>query len=305
MSLFYKNAFKTVFFLTGLKDKKSHKRNKARPDVEVRSFSVCDGLRMNVLSSKDKKEETQPLLVDIHGGGWMYGDENLNLDFGKWFSQRGFKVALPNYSLIYDKNIREIIQQLHKQLSFLKEKKKECHLDLDNAVLVGDSAGASLAMQLVAIDSSPKLKEIYGVENLPFSFKALALYHSACYPKRMRFVQWPNFMDKGARKTFLSMYCGKEKELLSHIDFSDMVEDIAHLPPLYVLTSDGDTFLKYETDYLMADLDRHHFPYVYHCVPDKSFGHVASVTNVDGKKYEDVNDQVLQFLKSALCSSKG
>lgn len=300
MSRFYKTAFKTVFFFTGLKDRKAHKKNAPRLDVEVQSFSMKDGLRMNLLFSKERKEEKQPLLVDIHGGGWMYGDENLNLDFGKWFSQRGFKVALPNYSLIYDKNIKEIIHELHEQLHLLKEKAQEFRLDLDNAVLIGDSAGASLAMQLVAIDSSPKLREIYGIDRLPFLFKAVVLYRPACYPKRMRFVQWPDFMDKGARKTFLSMYCGKEKRLLSHIDFSDLTEDISSLPPLYVLTSDGDTFLKYETDYLMADLDRHHFPYVYHCVSDKSFGHVASVTNVDGKKYEDVNGQVLQFLKSAI-----
>jgi acetyl esterase/lipase len=26
-----------------------------------------------------------PLLIDIHGGGWMYGDKDLNLFYNQWF----------------------------------------------------------------------------------------------------------------------------------------------------------------------------------------------------------------------------
>ena len=302
MSLFYKQAFRTVFFFTGIKDKKEHRKNKDRNDVLVFPVTVPSAGKINVLTSNRTGDKKEPLLVDIHGGGWLYGDENLNLDFGKWFSQRGFKVSLLNYSLIYKKDIRGIIQELYRQLVFLKENAEQLNLDIENSVLVGDSAGAGLALQLVSISQSERLRKVFGIGKLPFSFKGLALYHPACYPKQMLFVERPKFMDRGARKTFLRMYCGKKDyaALESLADFSDIAKDVKTLPPTFVLTSIGDAFLKYQTDMLVKDFDRFGFPYTYYCVPDKKFGHVASVTNVDGQAYEKVNGLVLDFLKRAI-----
>ena len=302
MKSFYRLGFKTVFFFTGISDRKKHRKNQERKNVLVVHEKLQDDVGMNLLTSHFTSDKKEPLLVDIHGGGWMYGDEHLNLDFGKWYAERGFKVALLNYKTVFDNNIKAILHQLYDGLLFLRDNAEKYNLDLSKAVLVGDSAGAGLALELLSVLQSEKLRKVYDLGPLPFPFRGLALYHAACYPKRMVFVRFPKFMDRGARKTFLSMYCGKEDDvtLLSLADFSDYADEVSLLPPTYILTSLGDSFVKYQTDLLVEDLDKRHLEYTYNCLPDKTFGHVASVLNVDGPKYEKANEAVLFFLKQTI-----
>lgn len=302
MSLFYRLAFRFVFFFTKLSDDRKHKTNRERKDVHVRRISLSNKQKMNVLSDHRNLDKKEPLLFDIHGGGWLYGDENLNLDFGKWYAQRGFKVALPSYSLVYDNNIKTIVHELYEALAFLKENAEGLALDLSKAVIVGDSAGAGLALLLLSISQSEELQKVYGVGKLPIEFSGCALYHPCCYPKKLIFVKRPKLFDRSARRAFLRMYCGKEEyeRLLSVADFSDYADKVSRLCPMLVMTSLGDQFLKYQTDRLVKDLDEHHLSYAYLCIPDRKFGHVVSVTQVDEDHCQKANEQVLAFLRSTI-----
>lgn len=299
MSLFYKAAFKLVFLATSRSDKKKHRTNKRRDDVLVRHLSYGKDGRMNLCLDA---RERRPLLIDIHGGGYLYGDENLNLDFGKWFSQQGFHVAIPNYPLIYKSTIRGIIQSLYLALNRLKEEcEKSALFDLDRVALTGDSAGAGIAMFLVAIGQSERLQRIFGVGPLPLDIKALLLYHPFCYPKKMTFVGKPSFMERGARKTFFRMFCGKKgKDLYDLADFDEYVGEVHTLPKTFILTSTGDDYLRYQSELLKQDLEEAGLPFEYYEVDDKAFTHVYSVLQVDVERSLKANGKALSFLERAL-----
>lgn len=289
-------AFKLTFYFVGKSDKKRHKNNKRRDDVEVLHLPIPQTKdRINLLfSSREKK----PLMLDIHGGGWMYGDENLNLDFGKWFAEKGFHVALPSYPLIYDGTIKDMLHSLYGSLVFLKENEERFQLDLSRACIVGDSAGAGLALLLCAVDQSEKLREIYELPKLPFSFSSLVLYHPCCYPKRMTFVAKPKFMDKRARKTFFRRYCGKDgKSFYDLADFADYAGMVSSLPRTFLLTSTGDTFLNGMSFALEKDFARFGFPMEFCLIEDPKFCHVQSVTEVDRPESVSANEKVLSFLR--------
>ena len=295
MSKLIELAFKLTFFFVSQSDKKRHKNNKKREDVRVHSYPVPNTKdTLNLLSAD---EEKKPLLFDIHGGGWMYGDENLNLDFGKWFAENGFHVALPSYPLIYDGTINDMLHSLYGSLLFLKKNEEKFHLDIEHSALVGDSAGAGLALLLCAIDKSPELQKVYDLPPLPFSFSSLLLYHPCCYPKRMTFVAKPKIMNKWARKTFFELYCGKGgKEFYDLADFDDYGKMISSLPPTFLLTSAGDEFLNPMSFSLKEDFARLGFDMEFVLIKDKNFCHVQSVTEVDLPSSLKANEQALSFL---------
>lgn len=296
MSKFYELGFRLTFHFVAKSDKKRHLKNKKRPDVGVAHLPVPQTKDfVNILRTT---EEKRPLLLDIHGGGWMYGDENLNLDFGKWFSEQGFHVAMPSYPLIYDGTIKDMVHSLYRTLAFLREEAERLHIDVDNAHIVGDSAGAGLALLLCAIDGSEVLQRLYEVPSLPISFSSLLLYHPCCYPKRMTFVAKPKFMDKGPRRTFFRLYCGKNgKEFYDKADFPDYAATIRRLPPTFLLTSTGDTFLNRMSFDLKEDFRRFGFPMEFVLIPDDTFGHVQSVTEVDEPSSVSANEKALDFLR--------
>ena len=79
--------------------------------------------------------------------------------------------------------------------------------------------------------------------------------------------------------------------------------EIAFVTLVYFLLYQGIylyQFLKYQTDRLVKDLDEHHLSYAYLCIPDRKFGHVASVTQIDEDHCQKANEQVLAFLRSTI-----
>ena len=41
-----------------------------------------------------------PVIIDIHGGGWMYADKDLNIFYNQYLASRGFLVFSVSYRLV-------------------------------------------------------------------------------------------------------------------------------------------------------------------------------------------------------------
>jgi len=54
--------------------------------------------RVDFYMSKDS-DDSKPLVVFIHGGGWHEGDKSMYKFFAEGLTTRGYDVALPNYRL--------------------------------------------------------------------------------------------------------------------------------------------------------------------------------------------------------------
>ena len=48
---------------------------------------------MDVYRPKGTENEKLPVIIDIHGGGWMYGDKDLNAPYCEALAKRGFVVV--------------------------------------------------------------------------------------------------------------------------------------------------------------------------------------------------------------------
>lgn len=113
-----------------------------------------------------EKKQAYPLIILIHGGGFVSGNHTLYyIDYASRLAKRGFVVANVNYRLSGDFAFPASLEDLFQAARFLIDHTKTYHLDLDNVFIVGESAGATLTSLMGAILSHPDLKRQY-----PFAF---------------------------------------------------------------------------------------------------------------------------------------
>ncbi|MDQ7778200.1 MAG: alpha/beta fold hydrolase [Planctomycetota bacterium] len=96
-----------------------------------------------------------PVLVFIHGGGWVGGDKGGRTDFGlqipRYFTSKGYVVVSINYRLSPAAKHPAHVEDVAKALAWLHNRVEEYGGDSEKIFLVGHSAGAQLAC-LVATD---------------------------------------------------------------------------------------------------------------------------------------------------------
>jgi len=104
-----------------------------------------------------------PLIVYIHGGGWMVGDKNQ----AKWrmqgFMESGeYAVASVNYRLSGDAVWPAQIHDCKAALRWLKAHAPEHGFDRDRFILVGVSAGGHLAAMLATTEGRAAMAGVVG-----------------------------------------------------------------------------------------------------------------------------------------------
>ena len=86
-----------------------------------------------------------PVIIDVHGGGWVYGDKVLYSHYCMDMARRGFAVVNFNYRLAPRNRFPAGFEDMNDAVRFTLEHGEEYGLDLRNVFLVGDSAGAHMA----------------------------------------------------------------------------------------------------------------------------------------------------------------
>ena len=220
----------------------------------------------------ENTEEKLPVIVDIHGGGWLYGYKEINKYYCLKLAEKGFLVASINYRLARNFQFIDQIADAFSAFSWLFENLKNYPAHTNNIFLVGDSAGGQIASICAAICKNKKMQEDFGVTP-SLNFKAIGAICPAVD------LISPNFMMNVNLKSLLGDK-PKENPLYKYMDY----ENVAYLglAPFYIVTANGD-FLKKQAQKLKKVLDRHGvenvFYYYDETVDGKKLPHVFSVVN--------------------------
>lgn len=118
-----------------------------------------------------------PAIIDIHGGAWIYGNKEVNKNFALELTKHGFGVVNVNYTLMPQATLKIQIQEIFAVLRFIYDYGSIYHLDCNQIILLGDSAGGHLAGLVYAIMNQEELQEIYQVDVVNVTIKALCLIH--------------------------------------------------------------------------------------------------------------------------------
>ena len=117
----------------------------------------------DIYYNEENMGKTLPTIINIHGGGLVYGrkelDKNMNIDFAR----AGFNVAGLNYRLLPQVSLKEQISDIISGISFIYNNHEKFDLNMNKLFISADSAGAYLAMAAFAIINSGELQDLFGI----------------------------------------------------------------------------------------------------------------------------------------------
>ena len=164
----------------------SAKNDKKRDDAiplpagvtECRNISYGSHGKWNLLDvyypeGTDKK---LPTIVSIHGGGYIYGSKEIYRRYGMDMARRGFAFVNFNYRLAPKWCFPTPLADTNAVLTWVSKNAARYHLDPENIILVGDSAGAQLASQYAAIHTNPEYAALFDFALPRVRLRALGLF---------------------------------------------------------------------------------------------------------------------------------
>ena len=150
-----------------------------KPDDIERKVNIPYGKygKWNLLDVYYPKGTKKPLpvIINIHGGGYVYGTKELYQYYCMSLAQRGFTVVNFNYRLVPEIFFPEPVIETNKVMKWICSNANEFYININNVFMVGDSAGAQIASQYAAIVTNPEYASLFELTVPDFNLKAIAL----------------------------------------------------------------------------------------------------------------------------------
>ncbi len=129
---------------------------------------------LNLLYNNDDKQK--PLMLYVHGGGFVSGVVNMRDTYCENFVKQGFAVANVDYTPAPIQKFPYQIQELLDAIDFLFDNKDTYHIDTTKILLAGESAGGYFITYLATLANHPEiLKKLNLTFNHQNEFKVTAL----------------------------------------------------------------------------------------------------------------------------------
>lgn len=184
-------------------------------------------------------KEGLPVIIDIHGGGWMYASKDLNEYYCMELANKGYCVFSISYRLVPDVTVYEQIKDCTDALAYINSNMKNYPANKKTVMLTGDSAGGQLALYSTILNNNPDAREIFGTVNTKLNIKCLLLTSPVTYAKS---GGWFSIYTK---KMWGKDY--KTKAAYNYMDLDEIMELANDMPPTYFITSSGDTLAHDQT----------------------------------------------------------
>ncbi|MBO4859597.1 MAG: alpha/beta hydrolase [Treponema sp.] len=245
------------------------------------------------VTASDNKAPKLPVIVIVHGGGWVYGDKEVYQFYGMRLAQRGFAVVNYSYRLAPEVKFPASLQDTEKVFQWICDNAEQYGFDTQNVFAVGDSAGG----HLLSLYASAVTNEAYA-KNFPFIQKKNLVLRGVglnCGVYEMSYSA-----DKSQSNILIEalMPKGGTKEELQ------LINAIAHItnafPPAFIMTAKGD-FLVTQGPVMAKALTAAGVPHEYKCYGTDEMP-LWHVFHCDPRLPEAVicNDDECNFFKSLI-----
>ena len=208
---------------------------------------MSDGHKYHQLDVYYPEDTTEklPVIIDVHGGGWAYGDKELNKIYCLTLAKKGNVVFNMSYRLYPEVNAKEQLEDIREALICIKESLAKYPCDENNIYLTGDSAGGMLAGFTAMLSVSSELRHVYGIEDTGLRFNAVGLTSPVAYMD-----------DKFPMSFYTNLMLGKsfrKEKWGAYVNF-DRLLPLGKMPPTFLVTSSGDFLAREQTRRCAKDL---------------------------------------------------
>lgn len=126
---------------------------------DIRGHLLDVSVPNNIYSSSEEKPI--PIIISIHGGGYVYGNKEVYQYYAANLAENGFVVVNFNYRLAPKSKFPAPLEDTNNVLKWLVKNADTYKADLNNVFIVGDSAGAQIASQFGVIYSNPTYASLF------------------------------------------------------------------------------------------------------------------------------------------------
>lgn len=239
-----------------------------------------------------------PVIVSVHGGGWVYGDKTVYQFYCMSLARRGFAVVNYSYRLAPEYKFPAQLEDANAVFHWVLDHAGEYGFDSDHVFAVGDSAGANILGLYSAVCTDPDYAARFTFQPPKgFAPRAIALN---CGQYRVEPKVLPTDLIHLLIRDFLPER-GSREEL-------EMIDVTAHVtsgfPPVFLMTSNGD-FLREQAPVLSRKLETAGVPFVFRCYGDSQnkLGHVFHC-DVRSRAARLCNEEECDFFQSFLTKEK-
>ena len=264
--------------------------------IENVSYGSCDKWHLLDLYRPKDTEGKLPVLLNIHGGAWVYGDKKVYAPYCMYLATQGFAVVNASYRLAPKYTFPAPLEDVGAMVEWVVDHAEEYGLDVSNLFFVGDSAGAHLATAYTAI----QLNEAYAK-----SFPGIKV-DERFIPKGLLLncgvfdieVEWKK--QGRALTPFLTDLLGEKPTVESVKQMSPAQFITSDFPSVHLTTSNGD-FLRKHSYRLKEVLEKKSVEVVFKEYGEKKKpqGHVFHL-NLKNKVGQECNADQLEFVKQMM-----
>ena len=245
---------------------------------------------LDVYRPKSAEGKKLPVIVNVHGGGWVYGSKEGFQYYCMSLAQRGFAVVNYNYRLAPEHKFPDCFEDTNNAFKWVLSHGEEYGFDLGHVFAVGDSAGGHILGMYANFCTNPEYAKKYSMEP-PKGFAPTAIALNCGAYK----FDAPGF--EGNLMKILPILLPKKwkKEDIDWITVPTYVTE--KFPPSYIMTATGD-FLKEQAPLMVKKLEEYNIPYVYKVYgnKDKNLLHVFHC-DLRLAEAKECNDDECDFFK--------
>ena len=226
-----------------------------------------------------------PVIVSVHGGGWVYGDKKLYSYYCTDLAKRGFVVVNFSYRLSPESKFPCHLEDTVTVFDWVKKNADKFGMDSENVFAVGDSAGGHILALYCALCTNSEYAS-------NFSFKPVEKLLPKAVALNCAVLDMDAIKQSAGSSTLTLMKDVLPKRKME--EYIKLANPIVHVnekfPPCLIMTSNED-FLKEQPESFKKKLEACNVPYTYMFYGDEEnkLGHVfhLDMRNEIGRKCND------------------
>ena len=238
--------------------------------------------------------EKLPVIVEIHGGGYLTNNKECNRPHGMYFASKGYKVVNINYTLQPEAEFDQELREINAAFNWIGANADKYGFDLDNVFLTGDSSGGHLSLLYTAVQTRPDLQEYFKVTAPTVKIKGTAL---TCPVGS--FLD-PDIVSTAFRNLAGRLYDTKGKMNISYQGFADET-----YPEVCIVTTDTDVPIHTNSEAVHKWLDFKGVAHQYKSFEGKThkLAHVFNVLHPDWEESIEANQFILDFFAGKMAET--
>ena len=144
--------------------------------TEINDVSYVDdndpGHKMDVYIKNDGKKK--PILIDIHGGGFISEDKSMTRLWGNYMADLGFVVFEMNFRLAYPEvTVFDQVEDIDRGVRYVLETADQYECDREELYIAGHSSGGVQAFTECMLSASAEMLNDFGLKERDYRYKGL------------------------------------------------------------------------------------------------------------------------------------